>query len=331
MFCGNCGKQIADHQKFCRYCGAATEDEITPDKAPQIYNNNMSYPERNSIVNNVFNKEVLNNYLFNVLTVELSKKKLTERKEKTINRIKNYGYYSTINEPYKYTSERLYAFGAMIGIPIVAWILASIGKGILGWILNGINWNMIAIIITVASIIISLIYIIWSFVQDVNANTEYKEKLEKDQKRVEDELEKKQYYQTILPKIEKELSDTKNLLDSIYSVNLTPSKYRNVEAAYFLYDYVSSSTATLSDALLHCDLDTIIEKLDIIIEQQQDMILELARSNALNEKIVEQNDQMLKYAIQTENNTALAAQYSKIAADNARVVASVKMSEWLNN
>lgn len=34
MYCGNCGKQIRDHSKYCGYCGAAVSSQLP--KSPQV-------------------------------------------------------------------------------------------------------------------------------------------------------------------------------------------------------------------------------------------------------------------------------------------------------
>ena len=42
MFCMNCGKQLPDGAKFCRYCGAAQEDNSPAESAPSVININQS-------------------------------------------------------------------------------------------------------------------------------------------------------------------------------------------------------------------------------------------------------------------------------------------------
>ena len=144
-----------------------------------------------------------------------------------------------------------------------------------------------------------------------------------------EELEEKERLNSCLPSLKNEIDKVEALLTDAYSINIIPSKFRNIYAAYFLYDFISTSTASLNEALLHCDLDTIQQKFDEVIQQQEAMIMELAYQNALNEKIVRQNEQILGHAIQTENNAALAAQYTKIAANNTGVVAAIQISEYL--
>ena len=78
MFCINCGKEINDNQKFCRYCGTKNEiDNDLTSSNSEILNNTQSQQ-----MNTVFNRDVLNNYLYNTRLLEISKNKLTNKKPK---------------------------------------------------------------------------------------------------------------------------------------------------------------------------------------------------------------------------------------------------------
>lgn len=81
------------------------------------------------------------------------------------------------------------------------------------------------------------------------------------------------------------LQEAKEKLQSVYSANIIPNKYRSVYVAYYLYDYISSSHETDIDRVLQTMLlDQIIAKLDKIIAQQEEIILnqrmQLAKQDA---------------------------------------------------
>ena len=60
------------------------------------------------------------------------------------------------------------------------------------------------------------------------------------------------------------LQEAKEKLQSVYSANIIPNKYRSVYVAYYLYDYISSSHETDIDRVLQTMLlEQIIAKLDI--------------------------------------------------------------------
>lgn len=187
----------------------------------------------------------------------------------------------------------------------------------------------LSVFLIIINVLIIVGTFIWLGIKNKNLNVEYEIDRKNDIKRVEQETIQKNELNRQLNLLIEEIEKTDNLLADAYSINIIPSKFRNIYASYFLYDYISTSASSLNEALLHCDLDTIQQQLETVIQQQEEMIMELARSNALNEQLIAQNNQMLNHAIQTESNTALAAQYTKAAATNTSVTACIQMSEYL--
>ena len=325
MFCVNCGKEIKDNQKFCRYCGAKNEtDNDLTSANNEILNNTQSQQ-----MNTVFNRDVLNNYLYNVRALEIMNSKLNQSKDNMLYQINSLGYKLELSSPLDLSSECFVAVLVMGGISLAAWALGSLLENTIGKITSETFFHNLYVFIIIATIVIGIGYIISCIISQVKDKKRYRADLENDNKRVENELIKKKNLNDELPILEKEIDRIETLLSDAYSINIIPSKFRNIYAAYFLYDFISTSTASLNEALLHCDLDTIQQKLDEVIQQQEAMIMELAYQNALNEKIVRQNEKILGHAIQTESNTALAAQYQRIAANNTGVVAAIQMSEYL--
>lgn len=326
MFCVNCGKEINDNQKFCRYCGAKNEFGINLTSSNSEILNNTKPQQMNTI----FNRDVLNNYMYNIRTLEVVKSELLAQKQNILYRISNLGYGQNMYEPSADGESIMYAIFGGGGFIVAVLVIGTLLKETVGeWFdwkdfLSGLMTFLI-----IGTILIAGGYIIYELYSAANEKQNYVYRKKQDEIRVENELKEKSALEEISNELDEEINKTDKLLNEAYSVNLIPSKYRNVYAAYFLYDYISTSTATLSEALLHCDLDTIIEKLKTVIEQQSEMIMELAAANAKNEAIIQQNEQMLQHAIQTENNTALAAQYSQIAATNSKVTAYCQMVQFL--
>lgn len=324
MFCSNCGKEINDNARFCKYCGdiLISEEKSNDNLIPITPQNNKEQ------FNTVFNRDVLNNYLFNVRTLEVARNKLWWKISDMQNRINSLG-----NEHYvakhSYDLETpLYGIGIMAFFFIVALLV--------NWLINEDGlfslFDFLQPIVTFvlfASVILTIVCLIRIAYEIVEDSKRYSNEIKYENKRIKTELSEKQDLSEILPKVQEEFQHIEDLLNEAYAINIIPSKFRNIYAVYFLYDFISTSTATLKEALFHCDLDTIQQKLDTVISQQQDIIMELAHSNALNEQIVLKNDEMLKHAIRTENNTALAAQYSQIAAHNTNVITAIQMSQYL--
>lgn len=132
--------------------------------------------------------------------------------------------------------------------------------------------------------------------------------------------------------ITNELEALENILEKGYSVNIIPTQFRkNLYAIYYLYDFISSSNQSLSTALLHFDLNEIKTKLDKIIEQQQNIIIQQSIIMAQNKEKMEYNQKYLKNLVNIEGNTAQAAIYSGIAANNAEACAWIGLANYLKN
>ncbi len=131
--------------------------------------------------------------------------------------------------------------------------------------------------------------------------------------------------------IEEELEEAKALLEKSYSINVIPKQFRNIHAVWFIHDYILSSTESLSSAFLHCDLDKIKQKLDEIIEQQKEIIINQNIIRAQNAQMIEQNQQMLNRLASIEQNTERAAQYAEIASNNAEACAWISMANYIKN
>lgn len=116
--------------------------------------------------------------------------------------------------------------------------------------------------------------------------------------------------------IEKEMHEAAELLKNAYDLNIIPQHFRNIYAVYFLYDFISTSNESLTTAMLHCDLDSIKQKLDTVIDKQVELILGQAVIASQNEKLMMQNRATLYHLANIEQNTSVSAQYAKMAENH---------------
>lgn len=324
MFCFNCGKEISNEQKFCIHCGAENKGFLQNANSTQVIEVHSNKNEISNQTNTVFNREVLINYLSNLRTLEVVKSKLNEEKNNLEYRISHLG---KGNRVYSRESFDWPTFLVIVGFFGVLFLISL-------WIANGGFFGLfegLGTLVCVLSLIIGVILCIAYISEYVKADAMYKRKVEEEQKRIHRENQEKRQLLEILPNIENDLNQNEQLLDKAYSINIIPAKYRNIYGAYFLYEYISTSNATLSEALYQCVLDEISQKLDVVISQQREQIMLLARQNALSEKIIRQNDELLRHAIATENNTALAAQYSEVAAVNTATTSQIQSYYFFKN
>jgi hypothetical protein len=141
---------------------------------------------------------------------------------------------------------------------------------------------------------------------------------------------RKYWYQQEEEKLEK-------VLRSFYSMNILPNPYRNLASVLYIYDYMSSSSATLEDTLIHEHMENGIQrleaKLDIVIDRMGDMLYETRCMRAENRRniqtTIDQNNRMLESLQESNQNTADAAQYARLAANYSKANAYFSLANYL--
>lgn len=131
------------------------------------------------------------------------------------------------------------------------------------------------------------------------------------------------------------LQEAKENLQSVYSVNIIPNKYRSVYVAYYLYDYISSSHETDIDRVLQTMLlDQIIAKLDKIIAQQEEIILnqrmQLAKQDALLAQSKKQHEEQMKAISNLEENQQMQNDYLAMTEANTRITSYFVTADYIN-
>lgn len=197
--------------------------------------------------------------------------------------------------------------------------------------LVGLVLKIIGSVITLAELpgillmVISAIWFVFSVIKvtAVNSNRRLSYERLAENARKESELDKNQRIILLQkrPEYVSRLEKARSLLNSAYEINIIPQQFRNLYAIYYLYNYLSTSQSTLESAMLHFDLQEIKSKLDIVIYQQQQIILQQAWQLAQNAKLIEQNEKLIQCAISTCRNTRHAEQYARISAVNSDVIA----------
>lgn len=131
------------------------------------------------------------------------------------------------------------------------------------------------------------------------------------------------------------LQEAKGKLQSVYSVNIIPNKYRSVYVAYYLYDYISSSHETDIDRVLQTMLlEQIIAKLDKIIAQQEEIILnqrmQLAKQDALLAQSKKQHEEQMKAISNLEENQQMQNDYLAMTEANTRITSYFVTADYIN-
>lgn len=222
---------------------------------------------------------------------------------------------------------------------IIGSVIAVIGllALMIGWVIIGIG----VMIYGGIGILVGL-----SEVSDENErrNKKYNEALEIYNKRIEQNKQLRaqipQYQESLrawgqhLDGLKSGLSKAQALRNSVYSVNIIPSKYRNVHVAYYLFDYFSTCRENDLDKIIQTLLlDQIVQKLDRIIDQNDEIILnqryQIALEEQQNRMIAENHRRELKKIAQLESNQQLQLDYQNMIARNQEVTNFFLADEYI--
>ena len=126
------------------------------------------------------------------------------------------------------------------------------------------------------------------------------------------------------------------VLNQFYSMNILPSQYRNVASAIYIYDYMSSSQASLEDTLVHEHMENGIQRIQSRLNQMMrrldDVIYEtrcIRDDNRANiEQVITKNNQMLKELQSAAISTQDAAQYAELAANYSKANAYFSLANY---
>lgn len=340
MFCSKCGTALNDADMFCRSCGNA----VAPEKTQT-----SSLPNGGSNDVSEVNREVAVCHLHDLLALECACSVIEEE----ISAVKANADSLTIVEwdtaeylppkyPYKNILNMLFEIKWYLLITLAVGIFGFFVPGTAGKVYSTVGFSLF---------FVRLIYRVaeetFYYLKDrIEYNNKYKaynksviecNVVVRSNQTIHDGLALEQ------KTLDERLAPFKQALTRAYSANLIPKQFRNIYAVYYLYDYMSTSQESLSSAFLQCNLEEIKQRLETIIMQNREMIIqqaliisqneimidEMREQNKRLDNIQEQNQQMLQYAAETEKNTKKAAQYAQVAASNAEACALFHYADYL--
>ena len=137
--------------------------------------------------------------------------------------------------------------------------------------------------------------------------------------------------------IKKEYYAVDNVLQSFYSMNIIPVQFRNLPAAIYIFDYMSTSQQSLTDALfsnqIKQGIEEIKESLGQILSQLDDLVYETRCLRSENrsgiQHTISQNDQMLRQLQSVSSSSAEAAEYARLASNYSKANAFFSYANYL--
>lgn len=299
-------------------------------------------------------REILINHLYDVRALEIAKQNLIKKVNQNTQKINSLGFHSQIFKPSK--SSIFISFSITAWLSLMFFVIA--GATVLHDRLfemvrnesysefNNVNipdnflydivprhpefrnYVIIAIVISVAlGIAISLIFSISVF----KKTSKYNKMIKYDNQRVEKELNEKNELIQINNNCINEIKSLNNLLTETYSINIIPRQFRNLVGVYYLYDYMSTSQESLQSALLNYNVNKINIRMDKMIEQQSDMIIQQYVTNSRLEAMQNQNHRIMRQLSNIEQNSEITAKYSAITAANAKAITFFEGYKFFKN
>lgn len=124
--------------------------------------------------------------------------------------------------------------------------------------------------------------------------------------------------------LENRFDSVEELRKRVYSVNVIPGKYRNLHAAYYLFDYFNTCNEDDLDRVIQTMLlDDIIQRLDKIIEQQEEMLLnqryQIALQKQQNRMAAENHRMQMEAIARMESNQQRQIDYQQMMVQNQAV------------
>lgn len=163
-------------------------------------------------------------------------------------------------------------------------------------------------------------------------------------RRVKHELLAKAEIEEQIKCIKAELFKTKDVLNSLYALDILHPSYRNLVAVCSFHDYLDKGICTqltghggayafyeeeLRFRRIETRLDIIIDKLDEIIVNQHQLASLIKEGNIAIDKIMQQNNQMVSALNGIRENTAVTAYNSHCAAQSATIMESIEIYRTL--
>lgn len=132
----------------------------------------------------------------------------------------------------------------------------------------------------------------------------------------------------------KNLQEAKAMRNKLYSVNIIPSRYRTIHAVYYLYEFFDTGRETdLEKVIQTMLLDEIIQRLDKIILQNEEIMLnqrmQIALQEEQNRAMADQHRQTMEAIARMEHNQELQIDYQNMIARNQEVTNFFLAADYL--
>lgn len=249
------------------------------------------------------NREILVPYLQDVCALHLAKKKCQERLENLSmdyeKERERYGHAAPL-PMYQHMKEDEKLFGALsivgfFGVPFV----------LLQWGVTGVLIDiLVAIVLGVLHLTIQKSRQEKARIFDASQRRKYAQDSLEHRKKTNRMCEQ---YNDKISSLEQEIRTIDGLMDRAYAANLIPSRYRDIYAAVYLYDWFSTGMSDDMDMALNTYvLEQIKSRLDTIIRNQAEQIINqraILANQARTMNMIERNAKEMREKVSRMNES----------------------------
>ena len=267
------------------------------------------------------NREILVPYLQDVCALHLKKKKCQDRAEELrgdCERIRHNA--ENLPKPFLQSEDGSTVFGPLahigcLGLIIAFGFIILCGTG--ETLISGYTQTMgedTSGLLTIGAILVVVLFVLDKFVGKKNKETIRKQnematirwRRELSSRRTTAK-EKSEPIMQQIEKLENEIQSIDVLLSKAYSANLIPSRYRDLYAAVYLYDWFSTGISDDMDMALNTYvLEQIKSRLDTIIRNQAEQIINqraILANQARTMNMIERNAQEMREKVFRMNDS----------------------------
>lgn len=262
-------------------------------------------------------RSTLINHLADLRALELARDKILSTLKKNNAKIRNLGYSGTFHKP---SLKPAFIIPSVItlGMIIMLVVINTIEEG--GKFTVDKKVIPLYASIILGTVIVGAILFVIMFSSSVSNLKKYNESVENDRLRVENEIKIRNSLANENYAAQNKLAEVNKLLSETYSLNIIPQQFRNIQGVCYLYDYISTSQQSLESAFLNYNVNQINIKMDQVITQQSEMILQQYITNSRLKAVEAHNIKMINQLESIQANSAEAARQAAITATHAKAI-----------
>lgn len=338
--CKNCGEPIDAGDTFCANCGSCNDK-------PKMKHNSSDSAEQSYILP-ASNESDTIGYLQRVTSLEKSVYTQTQ----TINELQS--HIDDLGHPQEYTKPVHPGeyYDDLLKGTWSALVYGTFGVGLIVYFISKLAfWPSMLV-----GALLSVGFVIAINFLECNSENKQRDKryenelayynaaIKEDEAHVEAELAEKSSLSPIVNEMQDRLDETVQVLNQYYSKGIIFPKYRNLIAICSFYEYFMSgrcNTLTGHEGAYNIfenevrlerictKLDEVVERLEDIKSNQYVLYDAIQEGNRVTERLVEESVRQSRIAECTAENTALAAHYAEVAANNAEACAWLGVANYI--